>query len=230
MKIRNPLLMKTIGVVGATVLRRLMGTIDLRIRHPVDGPHPTDPRERRFLYLCWHEHLIAPTALRSRISVLISQHADGELITQFVRHLRVGVVRGSTTRGGAAAMMNLIDASKKTHLLITPDGPRGPRRRIQPGSIFIASRTGLPIVPCGVGFTNAWRANSWDRFAVPLPFSGIRGIFGEPIVIPPNLEPRQLDRYVALVQDRMTQVNDDAEAWAAKTRRRESTLALAKSA
>ena len=61
---------------------------------------------------------------------------------------------------------------------MTPDGPRGPRRKVQPGAVFLAAQTGLPIVPLGVAYANAWRAKSWDQFAVPKPFSQLRESFG----------------------------------------------------
>src|SRR5262249_28146081 len=158
---------KGLGLAGALVIRQWMNTLVVRNDFCASGPQPTDPRRERFLYLFWHETLLFATQFRTRVHVLISQHADGELITQVCRHLRIGVVRGSTTRGGAGGLWDLLKVAKRTHLAITPDGPKGPRRRVQPGAIFLASHTGLPIVPLGVGFAQAWRAQTWDRFAIP---------------------------------------------------------------
>jgi lysophospholipid acyltransferase (LPLAT)-like uncharacterized protein len=145
---------------------------------------------------------------------LISQHADGELIAQTCRHLRIGVVRGSTTRGGAAGLWDLLEAAKHTHLAITPDGPKGPRRRVQLGAIFLASQTGLPIVAAGVGFANAWRAKTWDRFAVPYPYSLATNVCAAPIHVPPALSLNDLAHYRNLVEERLQTATDEAERWA----------------
>src|SRR5205085_11486274 len=96
-----------------------------------------------------------------------------------------------------------------------PDGPKGPRRRVQAGLIFLAAQTGLPIVPFGVGYTHAWRARSWDRFAVPLPGSTAVGIFAPAIHVPRGLNRAQLESYRRLVEERMRAASDAAERWAA---------------
>jgi lysophospholipid acyltransferase (LPLAT)-like uncharacterized protein len=146
---------------------------------------------------------------------LISQHQDGEYITQIIERLRARVVRGSTTRGGIAGLMEMASVDKQTHLAITPDGPRGPRRRLQPGAIFLASRTGLPVVPLGFGFSNAWRARSWDRFAVPLPFSIVACVAGRSIRIPPELGRTGLECWRHQVEASMLECTAAAEYWAA---------------
>jgi hypothetical protein len=166
--------------------------------------------------------------MRAPAHILISQHADGELIAQLVRHFRYGVVRGSTTRGGSAALLNLLQVSKKTHLCVTPDGPRGPRRRVQPGAVFVASQTGLPIIPFGVAYGNAWRARSWDQFAVPMPFSQARVVVGEPLMVPPHLMTSQLGTYVDLLQQRMIDATIEAERWVGGLPRRVSPAPLTK--
>jgi len=233
MKLRHPFLVNMAGLLGAVVLKQLLSTLDVRKDFGLGARHPTDAREGRFIYVFWHENLILPTQVRSSTSILISTHADGELIARAVRHLGFGVVRGSSTRGGAGALRQLVDVSRRTHLCITPDGPRGPRRQVQPGAVFVASQTGLPIIPVGVGYANAWRARSWDRFAVPKPFSSARFVFGEPISVPPNLEPRKLLDSIHLLQERLTFVTEEAESWAAGKRRsrtRQPGVGLAKSA
>jgi hypothetical protein len=154
--------------------------------NPYDSRHSGE-----YIYASWHETILAfafvgmPALYRTQ--VLISQHQDGEYITQIVERLGARVARGSTTRGGRAGLLEMVHARKHMHLAITPDGPRGPRRRLQLGAIYLASRTGLPIVPLGFGFSNAWRARSWDRFAVPLPFSQLVCLAGQPTQVPPHL-------------------------------------------
>src|SRR5262245_28180741 len=167
-------------------------TLDVRLSCSAPELNPYDARHcGAYIYTCWHENILAFACVGKpalyRTQVLISQHRDGEYITQVVQRLGAHVIRGSTSRGCRAGLLGMAHAGKGMHLAITPDGPRGPRRQLQAGVIFLASRTGLPIVPLGFAFTNAWRARSWDRFAVPLPFSSIWCAAGRAIHIPPQL-------------------------------------------
>jgi lysophospholipid acyltransferase (LPLAT)-like uncharacterized protein len=215
MKLRNPFAIKGLSLAGALLVRHWMSTLAARVDYRASGLHPADPRCERYLYAFWHETLLFATLFpTTKVHVLISQHADGEFIAQVCRHLRIGVVRGSTTRGGASGVWDMLAVSKWSHLAITPDGPRGPRRRVQLGTIFVAAKTGLPIIPFGVGFANAWRANSWDRFAVPRPYSLATCVGGAPIHVPPQLELKELGYYRDLVERRLLEVTDDAERWA----------------
>src|SRR5262249_39968078 len=150
----------------------------------------------RYLYSFWHEDILVPPYQYgwTPLKVLISQHADGELIAQTCRHMGLGVVRGSTTRGGVQALREILAMKKSHHVAITPDGPRGPRRQGQPGGPFLASRRGLPLVPCCFGYRRAWRLNTWDRMAVPYPFSPVVAVMGEPFHLPPDLGRDALER------------------------------------
>jgi lysophospholipid acyltransferase (LPLAT)-like uncharacterized protein len=220
MKLRHPLLIKGLGLCGALLIRQWMNTLHVRVDYRACGDHPADPRKERFLYTFWHETLLLATHFRTKIHVLISQHADGELIAQMCRHLRIGVARGSTTRGGINGLWDLLAAAKHSHLAITPDGPKGPRRRVQPGAIFLASTTGLPIVPFGVGYAKAWRAKTWDRFAVPHPYSLATCVGASPIFVPPALDLKGIAHYRSLVEQRLLEATDEAERWATGQPRR----------
>ena len=89
--------------------------------------------------------------------------------------------RGSSTRGGTGAIRGLLEAgSQRADIGITPDGPRGPACRCQPGVIYLAKRSGLPVVPVGVCYRPSIRMKSWDRFMIPLPFSRGVIVYGEP--------------------------------------------------
>jgi lysophospholipid acyltransferase (LPLAT)-like uncharacterized protein len=214
MKLSHPLAIRIVAALAALVIRVWMATMRVRT-HCGDGrPHPLDPAHGRFIYAFWHETLLAPIAVRPKARVLISQHRDGELIAQVCQWLGLGVVRGSTARGGSQALLEMIRGGDKSHLAITPDGPRGPRRELKPGIIMVASQAGLPIVLVGVGFTRAWRAASWDRFAVPLPFSILAGVMSEPIFIPKDLDRHGMQHYQRLVEARLRELSSEAEQWA----------------
>jgi lysophospholipid acyltransferase (LPLAT)-like uncharacterized protein len=178
-------------------------------------PHRHGLRER-YLYVVWHENMLLPVCRYARpdVWVLISKHADGQLIAEVCRHLGIRVVRGSTTRGGIGATWQMLQLGKKSHLVITPDGPRGPRRRLQPGVVSLAALTGMPIVPVGIGFHRPWRTRSWDRMALPRPFS--RGVYvtAQPILVPPEVSGKLLEEYTSLVEVELQRASEVAEQWA----------------
>jgi lysophospholipid acyltransferase (LPLAT)-like uncharacterized protein len=215
MKIRNPTLIRFLALAAALVIRGWMSTVRLRLVFQDGRVHPADPRQERFIYAFWHESLLAPTMRKSRVRILISQHADGEFIAQVCRFLGYGVVRGSSTRGGSLALLDMMNGCDRSHLVVTPDGPRGPRRHLKMGVVYLASRTGMAIAPIGVGYARVWRAGSWDRFAVPYPFSDVFGVVGPAIRVPAGLDRDGLEWYRRLVEERCREATAAADRWAA---------------
>jgi len=214
MKLRSPWILRSLALLAAWLIRCWMGTLRYRMFFAGPERHPADPRRQRYLYAFWHETILFPTAFRTPIQVLISQHADGELIAQVCRFLGFGAVRGSSTRGGVGAVVQMCHTSQVGHLGVTPDGPRGPRRRVQLGLIYLASVTGLPIVAFGVGYSRAWRARSWDRFAVPWPWSTATCVIAPAIRVPAGLTRPELERYRRLIEEQLLSVTAAAERWA----------------
>ena len=219
MKLRSPLLIRCVAAVAALFIWCWIRTFRIRVTSLDGRQHPADPAQQQYLYDFWHEGLLAPLTTRIKIRMLISQHADGEMIAQICQWLGFGVVRGSTTRGGCAALQNMMRASQSeaTHLGITPDGPKGPRRTLQMGTVWVASTTGLPVVLLGIGFSRARRAKSWDRFALPVPGSMIYGVLSEPIHVPPDLDRPGLERWRQYLEERLLHVTALAEAKATKS-------------
>jgi lysophospholipid acyltransferase (LPLAT)-like uncharacterized protein len=152
--------------------------------------------------------------IKSPFDVLVSQHADGEIIAQTCRFLNIGVVRGSTTRGGMTGALKIARSRVKRHVLITPDGPRGPRQRMQMGTIALASMTGLPIVLIGMGNSAACRLKSWDRLILPCPGSLTCAALSEPIQVPPGLSRSQLEEHRSRIERRFLHLTELAERWA----------------
>jgi lysophospholipid acyltransferase (LPLAT)-like uncharacterized protein len=217
MKLRNKKVIRAVAWAGAWVVRGWMATVRHEY-HPL-GPNVDPHRPEivgRYLYAFWHENVLLPAYLYGRpdINILISQHADGELIAETCRHLHFSVVRGSTTRGGVEALRQMVRVGKDAHLAITPDGPRGPRRQVQAGLVYLAARTGLPIVAFGVGYRGAWRMKSWDRFAVPKPFTLGTVVTSRVVLVPPEADRDAMEAYRLQVQQALTHVNDLAEQWA----------------
>lgn len=212
MKIRHPLAIRATSLLLSWVLRGWLGTLGYRVLY--DDPHLRleDTSEHR-IYLFWHEMMLFPacTPARRMVSTLISRHADGELIAQTIEMMGGRAIRGSTNRQGLSALREMMRRGNTTHLAITPDGPRGPRRVIQPGAIYLASRTGMPIVPTGLAFGDCWRSNSWDRMALPWPNTHGQAVVGRAIRVPPEADRPTLDHHCRLVQWAMDDVQNRAE-------------------
>ena len=216
MKIRHPGLIKMMSLGGSGLLRCLLETVTFHYRPLGPNIDPFQHRglNRRYIYSMWHEYLILGCRYaRPDMHILISQHADGDLIAQTCRHLGFNVVRGSTTRGGAEALWQMVKLGETDHLGITPDGPRGPRRKVQTGVVYLASQTGLPIIPLGIAYQRPWRLRSWDRFALPKPGSLTVGISDQPIVVPANASRDVLEKYRLLVESEMHRLCGIADEW-----------------
>ena len=200
-----------VGILGSLVIK-LLG-ITIRIDDEPKG-FTEKTRNLQVVYAFWHCMMLVPAYVgRSwRIQVLISQHSDGEYIAQVIKWMGFGVVRGSTTRGGMRAAKAMVDKARQGFPLgITPDGPRGPRFVVQPGSIFLSQKTGLPIIPVVVGLSRYWELPSWDRFRVPKPFSRALLMYGDPIHVPPKLTEEEMEHYRLLLENTMKQLAEKAD-------------------
>ena len=160
----------------------------------------------------WHGRILAATYFfRQRgIVVMTSENFDGEWIGRVIRKFGYGVARGSTSRGGRRALVELrreMRAGKAT--AFTLDGPRGPARVAQPGAVWLAGLTGNPILPFHIEAAGSWELSSWDRSQVPKPFSQVAVAIGEPIRVAPaasadelEADRGELERSLACLVDR----------------------------
>jgi lysophospholipid acyltransferase (LPLAT)-like uncharacterized protein len=187
----------------------------VRLRHHGDATvRDWERRGERFILAFWHRHLLLmPYAYRGRrISVLVSQSRDGELIARTVARLGIDTSRGSSSRGGVAGMRALLrKAAEGYDLAFTPDGPRGPAGEVQPGVVLAAAATGLPVQPVAVAASRAKRLRSWDRFLVPLPLSTVHFVYGEPLAVERRADPAAA---AAELKRRLDAAEAEAEAWA----------------
>jgi hypothetical protein len=222
MKLRHPGLIRLAGLVTAGVVRGLLASVRTREYVVVPTIRPDHPQNNhRYIYAFWHDallYLAGRYGHHKNIAILISRHADGELIAQACRWMGIRTIRGSTAKAGAEALYKMLEFAHRGHLAITPDGPRGPRHQVQLGTVYLASRTGFPIVPIGVSYKRAWYAPSWDRMGVPIPFSPAAGIAGEPLVVPPKLDRKGLEYYAHLLQSRMKAETARAQSWLQESR------------
>lgn len=217
MKITTPFAIGGWSLVSTAAIRQWMGTLDYRVDYGDPEVDPVHPRFRGAkIYVFWHENILMPLYLRghSNISMLLSRHADANILDRVARMMGFGVVRGSTFRGGSVALRELAERAAVGNLTITPDGPRGPRRRLAPGCVFLASTLGIPIVAMGLGYDRPWRFGTWDRFALPRPWSRARGMVSRAIAVPANLDRDGLEVYRQGIEALLTHLSDAAEAWA----------------
>lgn len=167
--------------------------MSLRLRHHGDDAlRGWEARGERFILAFWHRHLLLmPYSYRGRrISVLVSRSRDGELIARTVNRFGIDASRGSSSRGGAQGLRELLrKAAEGYDLAFTPDGPRGPAGVVQPGVILAAAAMGWPVQPVALAATRCRRLRSWDRFVVPLPLSTVHFVYGEPLTVARRADP-----------------------------------------
>ena len=204
-----------VSFAAAGLIRALRLTTKL-CHHNEEPMRKMERGGERFILAFWHRHLLLmPYCYRGkRISVLVSQSRDGELIARTVARLGLGIEtsRGSSSRGGVAGMRTLLrKAAEGYDLCITPDGPRGPASQVQPGVILAAAATGLPIQPVALAATRAKRLNSWDRFLIPLPFSRVHFVYAEPLAVERRGDP---EAAAAELKRRLDEAEAEAERWA----------------
>jgi len=174
----SPLFMRIERKLGAVALKLLSKTIRYKIVNKPDD-------DFKCVFMCWHRDVLLMFLHRlgSDACAIISASQDGELIAGPVEELGVKTVRGSTTRQGSQAYRAILKMAKERQLAITPDGPKGPAKVIQPGVIHIAYMARIPVIPVALHVDREWVFNSWDKFRLPKPFCRLTAIYAEPFYI-----------------------------------------------
>ena len=174
-------------------------------REVVDAAHA---RGERLIFCLWHDELFSliPVARHLKVVAIVSPSKDGDYLERILASNNVGAVRGSSTRGGVRALLSLARMMKneQVHACITIDGPAGPRHVAKEGGLFLANRTGGRIIPVRIFMKNSFKAPTWDKFQIPLPFSKVVIRFGEPWgegqLEVPNIEEDTLTRNKARLE------------------------------
>ena len=201
-----PWLASALMRVGARTLRRL----DVGREYP----EACWARGERGIVTFWHGRLLMmPFVYPGQPgTILINQHREGEYITRIAKRLGFVVERGSATRGGARAFRQLVHALKAgRNAVITPDGPKGPARRVKSGVIELSRISGMPILP--VAFS-AWPRivlQSWDRFVVPYPFARGVYVWGPPLCVPPELSKTEAVKFQSRLAARLDALTAEAD-------------------
>lgn len=163
----------------------------------------------------WHNRILVMSRCWRKgvkAKMLISHHGDGKLISKMIGHYNVGTVSGSTSRGSAAALREMIDAAAQGYSIgITPDGPRGPRYQAAIGAIYLAKTTGLPVIAVSVSTSRRKMLRSWDRFLIALPFSKGAFVWGSPFYVPNDADDAALESLRQHLEQDMIDVTSQSD-------------------
>lgn len=139
------------------------------------------------VFSMWHDELFAAPTLRGdwNITTIVSRSRDGEYMARVLRSVGIETARGSSSRGGMAALLQIARdmRERRRHACVTIDGPRGPRHEVKDGVFFLAHHARAPLVPLRVFYTRVKKFSSWDKFQLPYPFSKVSLVFGDPYCI-----------------------------------------------
>jgi lysophospholipid acyltransferase (LPLAT)-like uncharacterized protein len=144
----------------------------------------------------WHGRILPATFYfrRRGIVVITSENFDGEWIARIIERFGYGTARGSSTRGGVKALLQMAREMEQGRPAgFTLDGPRGPARVAQPGAVWLSQRTGNPILPFHLEASSAWTTRSWDRTQIPKPFSTVALVVGEPMTVGEDVEAARVE-------------------------------------
>lgn len=182
---------KPLAWLLAGVMRLYAWTFRVRI----EDPHGVLPQfgKRAFAIALWHNRVlfaapVLPRRYRKWLAVLISASRDGEYIATLVKCFGINSVRGSSSRRGAQAMIELRHAMDEGFCpLLTVDGPRGPRYTVHPGAVALARNGHTPLVPVLFNARHYWQLKSWDRMQIPWPFTRMTMTMGKPLELAPEV-------------------------------------------
>lgn len=200
-KLRNRTLIRILARL-LSLVSRLYFSVFARVQviATVAGftPHEEPDDEHRSIFCVWHDAILGAVFCGKTVNVaaLTSQNYDGDVVADVLDAVGIQPVRGSSSRGGAAAIKQMFALAGRKHLVIATDGPRGPRRVAKEGIVYLASQSGRPIVPVVFASSRAWKPRGrWTDLVIPMPFSRSVMLGGAPIHVPDGLSPQELGPY-----------------------------------
>lgn len=164
-----------------------------------------------YILAFWHnrQFFLCYSEMKTNLSVIMSASKDGEYIARIAKMFKVTPIRGSSSKGGVAALKKmLVTLRKNNNVGITPDGPRGPKYSIQPGIIHLAKKTGVPVIPVSCNARRQKIFNSWDNYQVPYPFNKIIVAYSEPLYLSPDIDNEEAS---ILIKDALHKVTNETD-------------------
>ena len=176
---------RTVRAIAGPAVRTLASSWRIELVHE-ERWRTLYQAKRPHVFLLWHEALL-PLLWQHRhqgVAIVVSEAREGQYLSDLALALGYAAVRGSSTRGGARALLGAVRQLQAGRAVaFTPDGPRGPRREMKPGVVAAAQRGGGVIVPIHAQADRAWRLHSWDRFMIPKPLARVRITYGRPFEV-----------------------------------------------
>lgn len=172
--------------------------------------------KKSYILCIWHGRILLPMFIHRHVGLqaMVSLHEDGEMIAQTLHRLGYQTVRGSSTRGGQRATIEMIRHLKSGGVsAIMPDGPRGPRHEFKIGALVIAQRTGACLVPLTFSASRKITFKSWDRFMLLLPFSRTVAVYGAPVQVPKTATQEELEALRQTMEQDMIQLERQADSY-----------------
>lgn len=204
MRITSPLAVKAAGRLAGTILWSIFRTTRKEVHSGSVVPY--SEIDKPVLYSVWHDSAVMAAfgGRHWKTVALTSRHRDGTFVENIIRTVNVPSIRGSSGKTGGNAARRLLRTASTHSIVITPDGPRGPRRTMSRGVVYLASKTGNGICPCAFVCSNQWDVKgNWTSLTIPKPFSKIVMLCDEPIYVPPDLDEVETNWFVDSVQQRM---------------------------
>lgn len=206
-----------LAIIPPVVVTLLKGIL-FTCRHEVRNDHflrETLDAHGHAILAIWHESITYALYkhVGSNYHAASSYSFDGELAARLTHGFNVECLRGSTSRGGAEVLRQLEKALKLVDCVgLTMDGPRGPRRQAQPGLAILSARSGIPVVPLAFSVSRSWRLRTWDRMAIPKPFSKVLYDYGAPIEPAATMDRDAIDAKRLEIQESLNGLHEALEA------------------
>ena len=204
---------RLIGIIGKIAVDLLFLTTRIEI-HGFEEVRYLE-ETKRAIAAFWHSRilLISYKFKNWGAAILVSASDDGEYVARIIEKQGHLPIRGSTTRGGRRAMTRLIQYLRDGRPgVVIPDGPQGPRFKVQPGVVLMAKKAGIPIVPITYSAKRIKVFNSWDRFILPYPFTTCRMIYGRPVYVPENADKEQEALYTVRLEEELCRITQEADS------------------
>ena len=202
-----------IATLGYPLLRTLGSTWHWKVSgaEHVDAIHA---RGLQPIHSFWHGRILPATLYFQRrgIVVITSENYDGEWIARIITKFGYGTARGSTSRGGPKALLQLVREVKSKGVAFTLDGPRGPAEVAQPGAVWLAKATGNPLMPFHAEAASSWTMKSWDRTQIPKPFTTVAMAIGEPLYVPRDAGEAELEQWRQRLQHSLAECRQRAQS------------------
>ena len=196
-----------VRIIGLTIRKKWIG---------LEKIHTLRQRGQFVIFVFWHGRLFMMPFINlgRRTGILSSHHLDAEISVRIYQYFGYYSVRGSSSRGGMAALRKMSKEMKRgSDAGIAPDGPRGPRYKAQGGALLLAHLTGCPLIPVTFGASRGKFLSSWDQFLIPYPFSKGVFIFGDPIWIDKREKRDELRGKQQLLEERLNEITKRADEY-----------------